>query len=365
MLSGVILNIIVGYDDLLIVIGIFLSICLTVVFGIKTRQHIANLWLSLFFVSSSTVFIVKFLYATGQIINHPHWFKVNTPVGLLRPLLIYFFVLFLLEKTKKIRLSHLLHFIPFMVISLYLLPFYFQSATYKLSVLSGEIINTIGILPSGYVYFQFIYSGIYLILLFLVIRRHASKIRIPKSGLNWIYIVPIAGCFYLLFALALRMIGITGNYNYYLYEMFAILLVVLVMRLMYLQSMEKKWLQKKYATSQLSSNDIDKLYDRIINLVEKNELFKKQDLRLIDIAQRMNKPEYQISQIINAKAQSFNEFVNTFRIEDAKKMLVHDYPKFTIEGIAHEAGFHSRAAFYKSFKKMTNQTPVQFVNSLK
>ncbi len=365
MLSNIILNIVVGYDDLLIVIGIFLSICLTVVFGIKTRQHISNLWLSLFFISSSTVFIVKFLYATGQIINHLHWFKVNIPVGLLRPLLIYLFVLFLLEKTQKIKLKHLSHFIPFLAISLYLLPFYVQSATYKLSVLNGEVVNTIGVLPSWYVYFQFIYSGIYLILLFLVIRRHAPKIRLTKSGLNWIYIVPIIGCFYLVFALVLRLIGITGNYNYYLYEMFAILLVVLVMRLMYLQSIEKKWLQKKYVTSQLSSSDIDELYNQIISLVEKNELFKKQDLRLIDIAQRMNKPEYQISQIINARAQSFNEFVNTFRIEDAKKMLTHAYPKFTIEGIAHEAGFHSRAAFYKSFKKMTNQTPVQFVNSLK
>ncbi|MEO9483900.1 MAG: helix-turn-helix domain-containing protein [Ekhidna sp.] len=365
MKLGILLNIVVGYDDLLIVIGIFLSICLTIVFGIKTRQHLSNLWLSLFFVASSTVFIVKFLYATGQIMSHPHWFKVNFPAGLLRPLMIYLFVSFLLEKTKKITWHHMIQFVPFLMVVTYLLPFYLQSDNYKLAVLNGELVNTIGIMPSWYVYFQFTYSGLYLAFTFLVIKKHSGNIKRPSSGLKWIYFVPIIGGLYLVFALGLRMTGLTGSYNYYLYEMFAIILAVLVVRLMYLQSLEKKWLHEKYTKSHLSSKEIDDLFSQISTLMITEQLFKKKDLRLIDIAQRITKPEYQISQIINARAGSFHEFVNTFRIEDAKLLLLKAYPKFTIEGIAHESGFHSRASFYKSFRKLTKQTPMEFVNSVK
>lgn len=363
MKSWVFLNIFVGYDDLLIVIGIFLSICLTIVFGIKTSQHLSNLWLSLFFVASSAVFSVKFLYATGEIMDHPHWFKINYAAGILRPLFMYFFLLFLLEKRKQIHLKHLTHFIPFLVLCIYLLPFYLQTADYKLSVLKGEIVNTIGVVPPWYVYFQFTYSGIYLILSFLIIRKHAHHIVRPKSGLKWVYLVPIIGLFYLSFAFVLRLIGMTGGYNYYLYEMFAILLVVLVVRLMYLYSHEKKWLHKKYEKSQLSDNEIEDLFRQISLLMTNEQLFKKKDLRVIDIAQRMHKPEYQISQVINAQADSFYDYVNTFRIEDAKQLLIRSYPKFTIEGIAQESGFQSRASFYKSFRKFTNQTPMEFVNS--
>ncbi|WP_421764673.1 helix-turn-helix domain-containing protein [Ekhidna sp.] len=362
---GIIINIVVGYDDLLIVIGIFLSICLTIVFGIKTRQHLSNLWLSLFFVVSSAVFIVKFLYSTGQIMYHPHWFKVNFPTGLLRPLFIYLFLVFLLEKTKKVTLAHLLHFMPFLILLSYLIPFYLQSETYKVSVLRGEVINTIGVMPPWYLYFQFIYSGLYLVLSIFVLRKHASNITRPKSGLGWIYLVPIIGCLYLMIAFILRNLGITGSYNYYLYEMFAVLLVVIVVRLMYLQSFEKKWFQEKYEKSKLSAEDIDKLFSEISILMRDEDLFKKKNLRLIDISNRLKRPEYQISQIINARAISFNDFVNTFRIEEAKKLLIESYPKFTIEGIANESGFHSRASFYKSFKKLTNQTPREFVHQVK
>ena len=365
MKLGVTLGIVVGYDDLLIVIGIFLSICLTIVFGIKTRQHLSNLWLSLFFVATSAVFIVKFLYATGEIINHPHWFKVNFTAGILRPLFIYFFLLFLLEKRKSIQWKHLAHFVPFLVLLAFLFPFYMKSGEYKLAVLRGEIVNTIGILPSWYVYFQFAYSVIYLVLSFLVIRKYADHIVRPKSGLKWVYVVPIIGLFYIAFALVLRILGMTGGYNYYLYEMFAILLVVLVVRLMYLHSLEKKWLHEKYVKSQLSTEEIDVLFKHISDVIKNEQLFRKQDLRVIDIAQRVEKPEYQISQIINAKAGSFHDYINTLRIEDAKQLLIQAYPKFTIEGIAHESGFHSRASFYKSFRKLTNQTPMEFVNSTK
>ncbi len=46
------------------------------------------------------------------------------------------------------------------------------------------------------------------------------------------------------------------------------------------------------------------------------------------------------------------------RIEDAKQMLNNRmFNNYTIVAIGLEAGFNSKASFYRAFKKFTNKTP--------
>jgi AraC-like DNA-binding protein len=58
---------------------------------------------------------------------------------------------------------------------------------------------------------------------------------------------------------------------------------------------------------------------------------------------------------------NFNDFINGFRIEDFKQRLVNPVnTKFSLMGLAYDAGFNSKASFYRAFKKATGQTPSQF-----
>lgn len=115
---------------------------------------------------------------------------------------------------------------------------------------------------------------------------------------------------------------------------------------------------QKYAKSSL--HDSSDLYNEIKSLVETEKLYLEFDLKLNVIADKFNKSVHHISQAINQNANmSYPDFINRFRIEDAKLKLLEPKPD-TIYTISLDVGFNSKAAFYNAFKKVTNQTPTQF-----
>jgi AraC-like DNA-binding protein len=61
---------------------------------------------------------------------------------------------------------------------------------------------------------------------------------------------------------------------------------------------------------------------------------------------------------------NFYEFINKYRIEEAKKMLVDPVHKnTTITDIYLAVGFNSKSVFYTFFKKFESVTPSQFRQS--
>jgi AraC-like DNA-binding protein len=69
-----------------------------------------------------------------------------------------------------------------------------------------------------------------------------------------------------------------------------------------------------------------------------------------------------LSRIINERRnQSFNDFVNQYRIEEACRRLTDPgWKNMTILQIAYETGFYSKSVFNTAFKKFTGQTPSQY-----
>ncbi|MCZ6519861.1 MAG: helix-turn-helix domain-containing protein [Bacteroidetes bacterium] len=63
---------------------------------------------------------------------------------------------------------------------------------------------------------------------------------------------------------------------------------------------------------------------------------------------------------------SFRDFINQYRLEDAKQMLNSPHSKqYTIQSIAGDSGFSSLATFYRVFKKMEGTTPKTFIGGNK
>jgi AraC-like DNA-binding protein len=69
-----------------------------------------------------------------------------------------------------------------------------------------------------------------------------------------------------------------------------------------------------------------------------------------------------LSQVINDLLNyNFNDLINSYRVEEAKKMLKDEgMSNFTIASIAYECGFNTLSAFNVAFKKFTGLTPSQF-----
>ncbi len=97
-------------------------------------------------------------------------------------------------------------------------------------------------------------------------------------------------------------------------------------------------------------------------LFEKEKIYREEDVTLNKVSGVLNQPAYLISRAINEVFhQTFPEFVNGFRIEEAKMKLENDPKKaLSIESIAYDSGFSTLSAFYSSFKKKMKMTPAQY-----
>jgi AraC-like DNA-binding protein len=68
--------------------------------------------------------------------------------------------------------------------------------------------------------------------------------------------------------------------------------------------------------------------------------------------------------LIQRKGISFADWLNSFRIEYAKNLLL-SIDQYTIDAISSMSGFSSRSAFYAAFKKITHITPTEFIKKSK
>ncbi|MFK7808943.1 MAG: helix-turn-helix domain-containing protein [Saprospiraceae bacterium] len=117
----------------------------------------------------------------------------------------------------------------------------------------------------------------------------------------------------------------------------------------------------KTSKSATQPNAEDELkIEKVKSIMTNQLLFKRTDLKLKDVASHTGISQHELSRIINANLTlNFNDFVNQYRIEEAKKMLDEDH-NYTIEGISQEVGFKSKSAFYNAFKKFVGVSPSQF-----
>ncbi len=106
----------------------------------------------------------------------------------------------------------------------------------------------------------------------------------------------------------------------------------------------------------------DKLKKQLINLFEVNKIYQSVDLRSVTVSGILNTNRTYISKLINDEFEmNFNEFVNKYRIEDAKLLLTDKNPEvYTLEYIAEKSGFASVGSFSRVFKSLSGQTPGKF-----
>lgn len=101
---------------------------------------------------------------------------------------------------------------------------------------------------------------------------------------------------------------------------------------------------------------------QLVFIMEQKQLYKNPDLTLYDLANVLNQPKHYISYVLkHVFKKNFYTFVNDYRIEAAKQMLINpEYDHLSIEGIGMNAGFKARNVFYPIFKKTTGMTPGEY-----
>lgn len=108
--------------------------------------------------------------------------------------------------------------------------------------------------------------------------------------------------------------------------------------------------------------ELKNLYIRVIKLFDQENFYLNKNLKLSNLAHELSANERAVSQAINKFSNdNFNKFINSFRIEYAKKLLAGGaLDHYTIEAIAEECGFSNKVSFYNAFKSKTGMSPTEF-----
>ncbi|HOP62392.1 MAG TPA: helix-turn-helix domain-containing protein [Spirochaetota bacterium] len=115
-----------------------------------------------------------------------------------------------------------------------------------------------------------------------------------------------------------------------------------------------------YSRSLLKGVDVDGLMKRLDEVMFNDKLFLDEEITLNRAAVMLDISRHQLSQLLNERLNmNFNTFVNTYRVEFAKELLI-EKKEWTVLNIAYESGFNSKSTFYDAFTKIAGVTPLQF-----
>ena len=349
--------------------------------SVKRGNRLANRLLAAFAATVCVLITWSVLNFVGYVSLFPHLLKINHPFDFLIGPLLYLYVRALTSSRPELKKKDILHFIPSGLCLLYLLPYYFQSAEYKFNLNSGfndvqwyylrtslAIIQVVGylvlagILIVRYIrenkdrktpferatLFQVKFLVISFIALWVIaVLRYLFDIRYPAFMQYTDIVLPFGGTLiiYSMAYLGLRkpeaLVGVDDHAS----------------------AAETDALPaKKYEKSTLPSERAEAYLKKLLGLMERERPYIDGSLTLSKLAAKLSVPPHHLSQIINERLnQNFFDFVNSYRVEEAKRQLLDDTKKhYSLLAIAEEVGFNSKSAFNAAFRKQTNTTPSDF-----
>lgn len=106
------------------------------------------------------------------------------------------------------------------------------------------------------------------------------------------------------------------------------------------------------------SPDVNTKWEYYKNQIIVQKMYLKEGITIEDIAQKLKIGRTTLSNYINQEEKvNFNTWINTLRIEDAKKIMLEN-PKMNILSISQMTGYTEQANFSRQFKQIAGESPL-------
>ncbi len=116
----------------------------------------------------------------------------------------------------------------------------------------------------------------------------------------------------------------------------------------------------------IDAEKVNEVMTKIYELINEKKIYLNPALKLEHLAKKIHIPQKTLSEIINKhENENFSQFINKYRINEAKQILSNKHQKLKINNIYFDVGFYSRSTFNRSFKTIEGITPTEFLNSIK
>ena len=272
----------------------------------------------------------------------------------------------------------LFHFIPLMAYITFIgLVFYSKPQDIRLEMINSESF----VYSASYVYMEFLSKLIrvfYAIACFSLISRYSSRLQdtnsnMEKVHLSWLRALVIGFLLVMVseaILVAAKIINIYTNFSFSLfvnigltgyYITFALVNLLVFTAVRYFGAFEqvnevkvtKKVKDERFFQPELALS--------VDDAIRGGQIYMDPDITLDKLAESLKILPRDLSSLINRHfGVNFYEFINRYRIEEAKRMLTsEEYKATTITDIYLKVGFNSKSVFYTFFKKLEGMTPSQ------
>ncbi len=120
-----------------------------------------------------------------------------------------------------------------------------------------------------------------------------------------------------------------------------------------------------FAKNDKTNPETSENFEKIIAFFKDTKIYTNKEVNLFMVSDLLQIPYKEVSRLINTHGQkNFNQFVNSFRIQEAKRLLDDaEFEKYNFSGIADAVGFNSRSSFFTNFKQIEGVTPLEYKKS--
>jgi len=287
--------------------------------------------------------------------------------------LAYFHILHIKNPERKFQLRELVHFLPSILLDVVLFTSFFiyvrghmQWAYNHIPLIQGVALSIAG---AG-----MIHLAIYARFMF----KESQEARLLTKGFktvqrwlsilvkSWMIMVVI---FMITILISLGLIKKLDDNQEWLYLPLGSLnsLWIYILGYMYLVTYSKVigTYMDKVRKFNIGSGELEQRKAELMNALEGDQLYKDPKLTLSRLAGHLGWPINSVSKMINDHLHTnFSDLINGLRVAAFKERSREpDSHKYSILGLGQEAGFSSKASFYRVFKQETGMTPTEYLKS--
>jgi AraC-like DNA-binding protein len=370
-----------NFHDLVLIVVIIEGLILSLM-TVFTKRNKSNLLLGLFLFLSAAIAFDVLIYWCVPLKNilaeiSPGFFFIAGFAYFLQGPILYWYTKSLLYRDFHWKRADLLHLIPFLVYPFFIyVSFYSKDTEYQMLLAYDYLAMSRMTHFAVYIWLQKLLPLIYGIICIqqlMAYRRRIENTYSDTTHIDFSWLNLLLWLFLLAWVWALvtqilaqftpssvsSAMGVTNNY----------LTLMLVNALVVYSLSHSGVFSGIHMESQTPASEpevvesLPPTYGELLkNAMQENQFYLIVDITLEQLADKLAISPKALSATINSDfEQNFFEFINYYRVEHAKQLLMANPDKnLDMQSVMQESGFNSKSAFHRFFKKFTQMTPGQF-----
>ncbi len=382
---------------LLTIVELFYYFVLSTLMGLfglhlfTKKGLLASRFLGLYFLIFCVGIVLAYFSTGGRLIEYPHAYMLVSPIHFFAGPVGFLFVYFILHPKRKFRVWQAVLFIPFVLHTAELFPYYFGPVEHKIDEINlvmeyKSLVNFPGTVtffsPMVLTFLKVILSTCYALASFALVISYIQKNRVSFKAnrflFNWMLSYTALGLLSIVFVIA-YVVGIIGfnnlqfSYADLLMHLAAFLNVgVVLIRPSLLdgvtfQSLVMRLQEEERQAEPDENAEKLKKYEKHAARLEKyfvtDKPFLTDEVSLDAMAKSIGISARELSRTVHYMYElSYPDFVNSWRINyilDQRKQNP-EWQNYSQEMLAELSGFGSRQGLYIAINRLHGMTPATF-----